>query len=185
LAAFRACARQIRKDKTIMTSVHQKLARVRKPRVHITYDVETEGAAIVRELPFVVGVMGDYAGDPTEPVKPMAERKFVQIDRDNFNDVMARVAPGLKIKVDNTLADDGTQMAVDLKFKSMDDFDPAKVAEQVPALKAMLETRGRLRDLMSKADLSEELEGLLEEVLQDKSKLDALSAQLGMNKKEG
>lgn len=168
-----------------MTSVHQKLARVRKPRVHITYDVETEGAAIVRELPFVVGVMGDYAGDPTEPVKPMAERKFVQIDRDNFNDVMARVAPGLKIKVDNTLADDGTQMAVDLKFKSMDDFDPAKVAEQVPALKAMLETRGRLRDLMSKADLSEELEGLLEEVLQDKSKLDALSAQLGMNKKEG
>ncbi len=167
-----------------MSSVHQKLARVRKPRVHITYDVETEGAAIVRELPFVVGVMGDYAGDPTEPMKPLAERKFTQIDRDNFNDVMARIAPGLKIRVDNTLAGDGTQMAVDLKFKSMDDFDPAKVAAQVPALKAMLETRGRLRDLMSKADLSEELEGLLEEVLQDKSKLDALSDQLGI-KKEG
>jgi type VI secretion system protein ImpB len=165
-----------------MSSVHQKLARVRKPRVHITYDVETEGAAIVRELPFVVGVMGDYAGDPTEPMKPLAERKFTQIDRDNFNDVMARIAPGLKIKVDNTLAGDGTQMAVDLKFKSMDDFDPAKVAAQVPALKALLETRGRLRDLMSKADLSEELEGLLEEVLQDKSKLDALSDQLGIRK---
>lgn len=167
-----------------MNSVHQKLARVRKPRVHITYDVETEGAAIVRELPFVVGVMGDYAGDPTEPMKPLAERKFTQIDRDNFNDVMARIAPGLKIRVDNTLAGDGTQMAVDLKFKSMEDFDPAKVAAQVPALKALLETRGRLRDLMSKADLSEELEGLLEEVLQDKSKLDALSDQLGI-KKEG
>ncbi|MBL8350396.1 MAG: type VI secretion system contractile sheath small subunit [Burkholderiaceae bacterium] len=167
-----------------MNSVHQKLARVRKPRVHITYDVETEGAAIVRELPFVVGVMGDYAGDPTEPVKPLAERKFIQIDRDNFNDVMARIAPGLKIKVDNTLAGDGSQMAVDLKFKSMDDFDPAKVAAQVPALKALLETRSRLRDLMSKADLSEELEGLLEEVLQDKAKLDALSDQLGI-KKEG
>lgn len=167
-----------------MNSVHQKLARVRKPRVHITYNVETEGAAIVRELPFVVGVMGDYAGDPTEPMKPLAERKFTQIDRDNFNDVMARIAPGLKIRVDNTLAGDGTQMAVDLKFKSMDDFDPAKVAAQVPALKALLETRGRLRDLMSKADLSEELEGLLEEVLQDKSKLDALSDQLGI-KKEG
>lgn len=167
-----------------MSSVQQKLARVRKPRVHITYDVETEGAAIVRELPFVVGVMGDYAGDPTEPIKPLAERKFIQIDRDNFNDVMARIAPGLKIKVDNTLANDGTQMAVDLKFKSMDDFDPAKVAEQVPALKAMLETRARLRDLMSKADLSEELEGLLEQVLQDKSKLDELSSQLGL-KKEG
>jgi type VI secretion system protein ImpB len=167
-----------------MNSVQQKLARVRKPRVHITYDVETEGAAIVRELPFVVGVMGDYAGDPTEPIKPIAERKFVQIDRDNFNDVMSRVAPGLNIKVDNTLAGDDTQMAVNLKFKSMDDFDPARVAEQVPALKAMLETRSRLRDLASKADLSEELEGLLEEVLQDRSKLDKLSAELG-TKKEG
>jgi type VI secretion system protein ImpB len=168
-----------------MTSVQQKLARVRKPRVHITYDVETEGAAIVRELPFVVGVMGDYAGDPTEPMKPLAERKFTQIDRDNFNDVMGRIAPGLNIKVDNTLAGDGSQMAVNLKFKSMDDFDPVKVAEQVPALKAMLETRRRLRDLVSKADLSEELEGLLEQVLQDKGKLDELSAQLGIKKEEG
>jgi type VI secretion system protein ImpB len=168
-----------------MTSVQQKLARVRKPRVHITYDVETEGAAIVRELPFVVGVMGDYAGDPTEPMKPLAERKFTQIDRDNFNDVMGRIAPGLNIKVDNTLAGDGSQMAVNLKFKSMDDFDPVKVAEQVPALKAMLETRSRLRALVSKADLSEELEGLLEQVLQDKGKLDELSAQLGIKKEEG
>jgi type VI secretion system protein ImpB len=168
-----------------MTSVQQKLARVRKPRVHITYDVETEGAAIVRELPFVVGVMGDYAGDPTEPMKPLAERKFTQIDRDNFNDVMGRIAPGLNIKVDNTLAGDGSQMAVNLKFKSMDDFDPVKVAEQVPALKAMLETRSRRRDLVSKADLSEELEGLLEQVLQDKGKLDELSAQLGIKKEEG
>jgi type VI secretion system protein ImpB len=167
-----------------MSSIQQKLARVRKPRVHITYDVETEGAAIVRELPFVVGVMGDYAGDPTEPVKPLAERKFVQIDRDNFDDVMARVAPGLNLRVDNTLAGDDSQMAVSLKFKSIEDFDPARVAEQVPALKAMLETRSRLRDLVSKADLSQELEGLLEDVLQDKSKLAALSAELGL-KKEG
>src|SRR3954462_14111682 len=142
-----------RYEESMNNSIHDKLARVRKPRVHITYEVETEGAAILRELPFVVGVMGDYAGDPTEPLKPLAERKFVQIDRDNFNDVMARIAPGLNIKVDNTLAGDNSQMAVDLKFKSMDDFDPAKVAEQVPALKAMLETRARLRDLMSKADL--------------------------------
>ena len=167
-----------------MSSVHDKLNRVRKPRVHITYEVETEGAAIVRELPFVVGVLGDYAGDPTEPIKPLADRKFVQIDRDNFKDVMGRIAPGLKLNVDHTLAGDGSQMAVDLKFKSMEDFDPAKVAQQVPALKAMLETRARLRDLMSKADLSEELEGLLEQVLQDKSKLDKLSAELGL-KKEG
>jgi type VI secretion system protein ImpB len=165
-----------------MNSVHDKLARVRKPRVHITYEVETEGAAIMRELPFVVGVMGDYAGDPSEPLKPLAERKFVQIDRDNFSDVMARVAPGLNLKVANTLAGDGSEMAVNLKFRSMDDFEPAKVAEQVPALKALLETRARLRDLMSKVDRSEELETLLEQVLQDKSKLDALSAELGLQK---
>ena len=167
-----------------MSSVHDKLARVRKPRVHITYEVETEGAAIVRELPFVVGVMGDYAGDPAEPLKPLADRKFVQIDRDNFDDVLARIAPGLNLKVENTLAGDGTQMSVNLKFRSMDDFEPAKVAEQVPALKAMLDTRARLRDLMSKVDRSDELESLLEQVLQDKSKLDALSAELGLNKPE-
>lgn len=167
-----------------MNSVHDKLARVRKPRVHITYNVETEGAAILRELPFVVGVMGDYAGDPIEPLKPLAERKFVQIDRDNFNEVMARIAPGLNIRVENTLAGDGTEMAVNLKFKSLDDFEPARVAEQVPALKSLMQTRARLRDLMSKADVSEELEGLLEEVLKDKSKLDALSAELAINKKD-
>jgi type VI secretion system protein ImpB len=163
-------------------SIHDKLARVRKPRVHITYQVETEGAQIERELPFVVGVMGDFAGDPSEPLKPIAERKFVQIDRDNFNDVMARVAPGLNLKVDNTLAGDGSQMAVNLKFKSLDDFEPAKVAEQVPALKALLETRAKLRDLMSKVDRSEELEGLLEQVLQDQDKLSKLSAELGLDK---
>jgi type VI secretion system protein ImpB len=147
--------------------------------------VETEGAAIERELPFVVGVMGDFAGDPSEPLKPLAERKFVQIDRDNFNDVMARIQPGLNIKVDNTLAADGSQMAVNLKFRSIEDFEPAKVAEQVPALKALLDTRSKLRDLMSKVDRSEELEGLLEDVLQDKDKLAALSSQLGLDKQEG
>lgn len=168
-----------------MSSVHDKLARVRKPRVHITYEVETEGAQIQRELPFIVGVMGDFAGDPSEPLKPLAERKFVQIDRDNFNDVMARIQPGLNIRVDNTLAGDGSQMAVGLKFRSIEDFEPARVAEQVPALKAMLETRAKLRDLMSKVDRSDELEGLLEQVLQDKDKLDKLSSELGLDKKEG
>ena len=87
------------------SSIHDKLNRVRKPRVHITYDVETEGAEIQRELPFEVGVMGDFSGDPTTPLKPIADRKFVQIDRDNFNDVMASMTPGLKLKVDNKLAE--------------------------------------------------------------------------------
>lgn len=161
-------------------SIHEKLARVRKPRVHITYDVETDGAQIVRELPFVMGVMGDFSGDPTQPLKPLAERKFIQIDRDNFNDVMARMAPGLKLKVDNTLADDGSQMAVDLKFNGIEDFDPERVVDQVPALKALLETRNKLRDLMSKADRSEQLENLLEQVLQNDGELKALSGELGL-----
>lgn len=166
-------------------SVHAKLARVRKPRVHITYDVETEGAAIERELPFIVGVMGDFAGDPTEPLKPLTERKFIQIDRDNFNDVMARIGPALSMKVKNTLAGDDTEMAVNLRFRSIEDFEPARVAEQVPALKALMETRAKLRDMMSKVDNSEKLEELLDEVLQDEAKLKALSAQLGLGGKEG
>jgi type VI secretion system protein ImpB len=166
-------------------SVHSKLNRVRKPRVHITYEVETDGAQIVRELPFVVGVMGDFSGDPSQPLRPMTDRKFTQIDRDNFNDVMARMAPGLNIKVENTLADDGSEMAMNLKFSSIDDFDPARVVEQVPALKSLLETRNKLRDLMSKADRSDELEGLLEKVLQNNEELKSLSSQLGLDKKEG
>src|SRR4051812_46418922 len=143
-----------------MASVHEKLARVRKPRVHITYDVETEGAVVAKELPFVVGVLGDLSGDPTEPLKPLRDRKFIQIDRDNFNDVLGRMTPGLKLKVENTLADDGSQMAVDLKFKSMADFEPGRVVDQVEPLRKLLETRNQLRDLMSKVDRSEDLEAL-------------------------
>ena len=166
-------------------SIHEKLKRVRKPRVHITYEVETEGAEILRELPFVVGIMGDFSGDPTQPLKPLSERKFIQIDRDNFNEVMARMTPGLNIRVDNKLADDGSQMAVSLQFDSIEDFEPARVAEQVPALKVLLETRNKLRDLMSKVDRSEQLESLLEQILTNENELKSLSGQLGLEKKEG
>ncbi|HVC60408.1 MAG TPA: type VI secretion system contractile sheath small subunit [Acetobacteraceae bacterium] len=166
-------------------SIHDKLNRVRKPRVHITYEVETEGAQIVRELPFVVGVMGDFSGDPTSPLRPMADRKFIQIDRDNFNDVMASMNPGLKLKVDNKLSEAGGQMSVELKFNSLDDFEPARVAGQVPALRALMETRSKLRDLMSKVDRSEELEGLLEQVLRNETELKSLQEQLGLGKQEG
>ena len=166
-------------------SIHEKLKRVRKPRVHITYEVETEGAEILRELPFVVGIMGDFSGDPTQPLKPLSERKFIQIDRDNFNEVMARMTPGLNIRVDNKLADDGSQMAVSLQLDSIEDFEPARVAEQVPALKALLETRNKLRDLMSKVDRSEQLESLLEQILTNENELKSLSGQLGLEKKEG
>ncbi len=166
-------------------SIHEKLKRVRKPRVHITYEVETEGSEILRELPFVVGILGDFSGDPTEPLRPLSERKFIQIDRDNFNEVMARMTPGLNIRVDNKLADDGSEMAVALKFNSIEDFEPGRVAEQVPALKALLETRNKLRDLMSKVDRSEQLENLLEQILKNEGELKSLSGELGLDKQEG
>ncbi|MBP1853444.1 type VI secretion system contractile sheath small subunit [Rhizobium halophytocola] len=161
-----------------MASVHEKLERVRKPRVHIKYEVETEGAMVVKELPFVVGVLGDFSGNPTEPLRPFGERKFVQVDRDNFDDVMRRMTPGLEMSVANTLADDGSDIRLNLKFESMDDFLPGSVVQQVPALKALLDARNELRDLLSKADRSEDLERLLEEILQNKTDLSKLIAEL-------
>ncbi|MGF1462461.1 MAG: type VI secretion system contractile sheath small subunit [Maricaulaceae bacterium] len=163
----------------MVASIHDKLKKVRKPRVHITYDVETEGAVEQKELPFVVGVMGDFSGDPTEPLKPLKDRKFIQIDRENFDDVMRRMTPGVNMKVKNTLKGDDSQMAVSLKFSSLEDFDPAKIVEQVEPLKKLMETRNKLRDLMAKADSSEELEGLLEQVLQNEDALKGLQGELG------
>ena len=163
-----------------MASIHDKLERVRKPRVHITYDVETEGAMVQKELPFVVGVIGDFSGDPTEPLKSLKDRKFVQIDRDNFNEVLARSTPGVKMKVDNTLAGDDSQMAVELKFKSIDDFDPGNIVDQVEPLRKLMETRNKLRDLMTKVDRSEDLENLLEQVLQNQEDIGRMAGDLGL-----
>ncbi|MBB3808165.1 type VI secretion system contractile sheath small subunit [Pseudochelatococcus contaminans] len=164
-----------------MLSVHDKLNRVRKPRVHITYDVETEGAVVQKELPFVVGVLGDFSGDPSTPLAALNDRKFIQIDRDNFNQVLARLTPGVKLKVDNTLADDGSQLSVELNFKSMEDFEPAAVVNRVEPLRKLLEARNELRDLLSKADRSENLEELLEQILANEGHLKSLSDQLGVS----
>ena len=160
-----------------MASVHDKLDRVRKPRVHIKYEVETEGAQLEKELPFVVGVLGDFAGDPTQELKPFGERKFTQIDRDNFDEVMRKIAPGLNLRVENTIQGEG-EMSVQLKFESMDDFEPAAVVRQVPALAKLLEARNELRDLLSKADRSEDLEVLLERILSDQGELKQLADEL-------
>ena len=163
-----------------MASIHEKLQRVRKPRVHIKYEVEVGDAVVEKELPFVVGVLGDFSGDPTGELKPMRDRKFIQIDRDNFDEVMRRMTPGLNLKVDNTLKDDGSQMAVDLKFNSMEDFEPGKVVQQVEPLRRLQETRDKLSDLLSKADRSDDLEALLEKVLQSQEDMDKLSSSLGV-----
>jgi type VI secretion system protein ImpB len=161
------------------SSIHDKLKRVRKPRVHITYEVETEGAVVQRELPFVVGVVGDFSGNPTEKLKPLKDRKFVQVDRDNFDEVMKRMTPGLNMRVENTLKGDGTEMPVNLAFESMADFEPVNVARQIEPLKKLLETRDKLRDLLSKVDRSDKLENVLEQILTNTEQLKQLSSQLG------
>ena len=163
-----------------MNSVQKKLNRVRKPRVHIVYDVETEGAVEEKELPFVVGVMGDFSGNPTQKLAPLKDRKFVNIDRDNINEVMQKMNPGLNFRVQNTLTGEG-EMAVNLKFESMDDFDPINVAKQIEPLKKLLDTRDKLRDLLTKVDLSEDLENVLEDVLQNTDKMEQLSKELGID----
>lgn len=161
-------------------SIHDKLKRVRKPRVHITYDVETNGAVAEKEIPFVMGVMGDYSGDNTENKKALKDRKFSQIDRDNFNEVMNNVAPKLTMKVENTLEDDGSEISVDIGFKNMEDFEPHKLVDKVEPLKKLLETRNKLRDLLTKADRSDELESILEEVLSNTDAIATLSGELGL-----
>ncbi len=160
-------------------SIHDKLKRVRKPRVHITYDVETNGAVQEKEIPFVMGVMGDYSGDNTENKKALKDRKFSQIDRDNFNEVMNNVSPQLNMKVENTLEGDGSEMSVNLDFKNMEDFEPQNIVEKVDPLKKLMETRNKLRDLLTKADRSDDLEALLEEVLSSTDALARLKGELG------
>ncbi len=159
-------------------SVQAKLDRVRKPRVHIKYEVETEGAMVVKELPFVMGVMGDFSGDPTSKLPELRDRKFVQIDRDNFGKIMSTMAPGANLRVKNTLQDDGSEMAVNLKFNSMDDFEPGRIVGQVEPLRRLKDTRDKLRDLLSKADRSEDLEKILEKVLADEDALKKLQAEI-------
>jgi type VI secretion system protein ImpB len=162
-------------------SLQHKLDRVRRPRVQITYDVETGGAMQKTELPFVVGIMADLSGQPKEALRPLKERKFANIDRDNFNDILERSAPRLAMKVDNKLTGEGdSKLAVELNFKHIDDFEPAKVAEQVPALKELLEMRGRLKQLLSKMEGNDKLEALLADVMGNTEKALALAKEMGI-----
>jgi type VI secretion system protein ImpB len=168
-------------------SLQSKLDRVRRPRVHIKYEVETNGAMEMKELPFVVGVLADLAGQPKEPLKPLKERNFTMIDKENFSQVMEKIAPRAAMKVDNKLTDENTKLNVELNFKTMEDFDPARVAQQVPALRELLEMRQKLDHLLSKMEGNDKLEALLAEVLSNTEKAKALADQLGVvdARKEG
>jgi type VI secretion system protein ImpB len=161
-------------------SVQQKLSRVRPPRVHITYDVEVGGAIELKELPFVVGVMGDFSGKPDEPLPKMKDRKFIEIDRDNFDQVLSGMKPRIAYRIDNKLTDDGSKMNVELRFNSMQDFEPDQLVQQVEPLRKMVEARKRLSDLLSKMDGNDKLEELLNEVMQNTNSQQQLGAALGV-----
>lgn len=164
-----------------MTSIHDTLENVRKPRVHIKYEVETEEGTVEKELPFVVGVMGDFSGNNSaEPKKPLKERKFIAIDQDNFDTVMERLKPGLSFNVENTIQNNDSEMAVKLTFNKIEDFEPAQLVEQVPALKELMNVRNQLRDLLTKSDRSDALEAILEQALQDENTLKSLAGELGL-----
>lgn len=157
-------------------STQKKLSRVRPPRVQITYDVEVGDAIETKELPFVLGVLGDYSGNPKEALPKMKERKFVEIDRDNFDDVLKGVSPRLQLRVDNQLKKDDTQMGVELNFKKLDDFEPQNIVNQIEPLKKLLEVRTRLSDLRNKITGNDRLEELLDDIVRDTEKLKQISA---------
>lgn len=157
-------------------STQKKLSRVRPPRVQITYDVEIGDAIETKELPFVLGVLGDYSGNPKVPLPKLKERKFVEIDRDNFDEVLKGVAPRLAIRVENRLKDDGTQMGMELNFSKLEDFEPQNVVNQVEPLKKLLEVRTRLSDLKNKISGNDRFEELLDEIMRDSEKLKKIGA---------
>src|SRR4051812_46857573 len=180
LTPFLPC-RMALAEEVAMSSIQHKLDRVRRPRVQNTYDVETNGAMQKVELPFVVGVLADLSAQSTEPLKPLKDRPVVDIDRDNFNNVMAKAAPRVATKVQNRLTDADTKLAVELKFKHIDDFEPAMIAEQVPALKELLDMRNRLTQLLSKMEGNDKLDQLLADILSNSDKAKALAKELGID----
>lgn len=152
-------------------STQKKLSRVRPPRVQITYDVEIGDAIETKELPFVLGVLGEYSGSPKTPLPKMKERKFVEIDRDNFDEVLKGMAPRLNLRVENRLKNDDTKLGVELEFSRLEDFDPQRVVSQVEPLKELLDIRTRLADLRNKVTSNDKLEEMLEEIMRDTEKL--------------
>lgn len=145
-------------------STQKKLTRIRPPRVQIQYDVETGGAIEKKELPLIVGILADLAGKPEKPMPPIKARKFVETDRDNFNEVMDKIAPRLAFQVENRLQNDDSKLNVELRFRHMDDLRPEKVAQQVEPLRKLMEARQRLNDLLGKLDGNDDLDHLLQRI---------------------
>ena len=164
-------------------SLQHKISRVRPPRVHITYDVELGGAIEQKELPFVLGVLGDFSGKPDQPLPRVKDRKFIEVDRDNFNQVLAAMKPRLALRADNRLTNDGTKMNVELRFSRIEDFEPDNVVQQIEPLRRLVEARQKLGDLMSRMDGNDKLEELLQEIIQNTGTQQQLSRELGLEGK--
>jgi type VI secretion system protein ImpB len=156
----------------------KKLERVRPPRVSITYEVETGGAIEMKELPFVMGVLADLSGNPAQPLPRLKERKFVEVNPDNFDTVLKSAQPRLQFTTENKLQPDGSKIAVELKFESLDDFSPDKVAEQVKPLRELLELRGKLADLRGKLQGNDKLEEILQQTINDADAMRKLRAEI-------
>jgi type VI secretion system protein ImpB len=162
-------------------STQKKLERVRPPRISISYEVEKGNAIEMKELPFLMGVMSDLSGHPAEPLPKLKDRKFVEVTRENFDDTLAGMKPRLQLTVDNTLSEDpDSKLAVELHFRSMEDFRPDRVAQQVKPLRELLELRTELSNLRANLQTNEKLGEVLEATLGDADKLAQLRAELGL-----
>ncbi|KKB64880.1 type VI secretion protein [Robbsia andropogonis] len=159
-------------------SLQNWVGRNRPPRVQITYDVEVGDAVEKRELPMVVGIMADLSGHPINPLPKLKDRRLVEIDRDNFSDVMGQIKPRLKLSVPNTLSGDGT-LPISLSFSTMADFHPDNLVRQIAPLAKLLEARQQLRDLLAKLDGNDELDAMLEQIVQDTTELEQLKQEAG------
>jgi type VI secretion system protein ImpB len=179
--------RELQRNFDMAESLQHKLDRVRSPRVHITYDVETGGAIEKKELPFVMGVFGDFTGQPEEPLPRLKDRKFVEVNPDNFDSVLAAMKPHLAFSVENKISDDpeAGQLRVNLKFKSMEDFEPTQVAKQIKPLNDLLDLRTKLSDLRGSLQGNDKLDDLLQGVLRDTANLDKLKAEVAKTRGEG
>ena len=158
-------------------SVQKKLAKVRAPRVHLTYDVEVGDSIETKEIPFVVGVLGEFSGDSVLEQPRLKDKKFVEVDLDTFDEVMSGLAPRATFRVSNDLSDKGGEFAVELAFNRIDDFRPEAVAAQIEPLKQLVQARDRLADLRNKISANEKLEDLLDEVLKNTEQVRKMAEQ--------
>jgi type VI secretion system protein ImpB len=163
-------------------SVQKKLQRVRPPRVQISYDVEIGDAIQLKELPFVLGVLGDFTGMPVEQLPRLKDRRFVEVTGDNFDSVLESMKPHVAFAVDNKLSEDSdaAQLKVDLHFKSLEDFEPEQVARQVKPLRELLDLRTKLNDLRGNLQTNEKLDALLVDAVSNTEKLNKLRSELGL-----